>query len=133
MPKIAFAAVEKPGQFGANLRERLYNVALELTLTWINHPLPQIVGSPAHRSYHKGDKGYAFLNGEKIKVDDLNGLFFQGAGQKAQRKREQMWKYAFDKVPYLNSSLFEPAELEQTTLFISNARWPHHTHLWANS
>jgi adenine-specific DNA-methyltransferase len=28
----------------------------------------------------------------------------------------------FEKVPYLNSSLFEPTEIEQDTIFISNLR-----------
>ena len=114
--------IEKPGQFGANLQERLYNVALELTLTWINRILFLKLLEAQLISYHKGDKGYAFLNGEKIKsYDDLNGLFFQVLARKHSERQADV-KAAFDKVPYLNSSLFEPTELEQTTLFISNLR-----------
>jgi hypothetical protein len=36
--------------------------------------------------------------------------------------RNQDVKKAFEKVPYLNSSLFEPTEIEQVTLFISNLK-----------
>jgi len=31
-------------------------------------------------------------------------------------------KKVFEKVPYLNSSLFEPTDIEQVTLFISNLK-----------
>lgn len=114
--------IEKPGQFGANLQERLYNVALELTLTWINRILFLKLLEAQLISYHKGDKAYAFLNGDKIKsYDDLNGLFFQVLARKHSDRQADV-KAAFDKVPYLNSSLFEPTEIEQTTLFISNLR-----------
>ena len=37
-------------------------------------------------------------------------------------KRNEDVKKAFEKVPYLNSSLFEPTGLEQVTLFISNLK-----------
>ncbi|MBP9195125.1 MAG: class I SAM-dependent DNA methyltransferase [Saprospiraceae bacterium] len=114
--------IEKPGQFGANLQERLYNVALELTLTWINRILFLKLLEAQLISYHKGDKAYAFLNGDKIKsYDDLNGLFFQVLARKHSDRQADV-KAAFDKVPYLNSSLFEPTDIEQTTLFISNLR-----------
>jgi hypothetical protein len=36
--------------------------------------------------------------------------------------RNQDVKKTFEKVPYLNSSLFEPTEIEQVTLFISNLK-----------
>lgn len=114
--------IEKPGQFGATLPERLYNVGLELTLTWINRILFLKLLEAQLISYHKGDKAYAFLNGEAIKsYDDLNGLFFQVLARKHQDRQADV-KQAFEKVPYLNSSLFEPTDLEQNTLFISNLK-----------
>ena len=57
----------------------------------------------------------------KKSYDDLNGLFFRCWPASTATKQADV-KAAFDKVPYLNSSLFEPTEIEQTTLFISNLR-----------
>lgn len=73
-------------------------------------------------SYHKGDVSYAFLSYERIKnFDDLNSLFFQVLAKKYEDRNSDV-KIAFEKVPYLNSSLFEPTEIEQNTLFISNLK-----------
>lgn len=59
---------------------------------------------------------------DKIKdYDDLNSLFFQVLARKQNERNEDI-KSLFAKVPYLNSSLFEPTEIEHTTLFISNLR-----------
>jgi adenine-specific DNA-methyltransferase len=73
-------------------------------------------------TYHKRDRSYSFLNLDKIKNnDDLNSLFFQVLARKYDERNEDVIK-AFEKVPYLNSSLFEPTDIEQDTLFISNLR-----------
>jgi hypothetical protein len=73
-------------------------------------------------TYHKGDKSYSFLSFDKIKnYDDLNSLFFQVLARKYDDRNQDV-KKAFEKVPYLNSSLFEPTEIEQVTLFISNLK-----------
>lgn len=47
--------------------------------------------------------------------------FFQVLARKYDDRNQDV-KKAFEKVPYLNSSLFEPTEIEQVTLFISNLR-----------
>lgn len=73
-------------------------------------------------TYRGGDNAYSFLNFEKIKnYDDLNSLFFQVLACKYDERNDDV-KKAFEKVPYLNSSLFEPTEIEQLTLFISNLK-----------
>jgi adenine-specific DNA-methyltransferase len=73
-------------------------------------------------AYHKGDDAYAFLNFRKINnYDDLNSLFFQVLAKELHQRNEDV-KEVFAKVPYLNSSLFEPSELEHNTIFISNLR-----------
>ncbi len=114
--------LEKPSQFGANLQERLFNVGLELSITWINRILFLKLLEAQLITYHKGDKSYEFLSFDKIKdYDDLNSLFFQVLARK-QNERNVDIKTLFAKVPYLNSSLFEPTEIEHTTLFISNLR-----------
>lgn len=114
--------LEKPSQFGANLQERLFNVGLELSITWINRILFLKLLEAQLITYHKGDKTYEFLSFDKIKdYDDLNSLFFQVLARKQNERNEDI-KALFAKVPYLNSSLFEPTEIEHTTLFISNLR-----------
>ncbi|TAF75596.1 MAG: class I SAM-dependent DNA methyltransferase [Bacteroidetes bacterium] len=114
--------LEKPSQFGANSQERLFNVALELSITWINRILFLKLLEAQLVTYHKGDKSYSFLSLDKIKnYDDLNSLFFQVLARKYDERNEDV-KKKFEKVPYLNSSLFEPTEMEQVTLFISNLK-----------
>lgn len=114
--------LERPNQFGSTQQERLFNVALELSITWINRILFLKLLEAQLITYHKGDKSYSFLNLEKIKnYDDLNGLFFQVLARKYD-ERDKDVKIAFEKVPYLNSSLFEPTEIEQVTFFISNLK-----------
>jgi adenine-specific DNA-methyltransferase len=114
--------LERPSQFGSTQLEKLFNVALELSITWINRILFLKLLEAQLITYHKGDKSYSFLNLDKIKnYDDLNSLFFQVLARKYDERNEDVIK-AFEKVPYLNSSLFEPTDIEQDTLFISNLR-----------
>ncbi|MDN3204321.1 DUF7149 domain-containing protein [Algoriphagus sediminis] len=114
--------LERPSQFGNTQQERLFNVALELSITWINRILFLKLLEAQLITYHKGDKSYSFLNLDKIKnYDDLNSLFFQVLARKYDERNEDVIK-AFEKIPYLNSSLFEPTDIEQDTLFISNLR-----------
>jgi len=114
--------IENPSQFGANMQERLFNVGLELSITWINRILFLKLLEAQLITYHKGDKSFEFLSFDKIKdYDDLNSLFFQVLARKQNERNEDI-KALFAKVPYLNSSLFEPTEIEHTTLFISNLR-----------
>lgn len=114
--------LERPSQYGATQQERLFNVALELAITWVNRILFLKLMEAQLITYQKGDPSYAFLNLEKIKnYDDLNSLFFQVLARKYEDRNEDVIK-VFEKVPYLNSSLFEPTEMEQVTLFISNLK-----------
>lgn len=114
--------LENPNQFGKTDEEQLFNVALELSITWINRILFLKLLEAQLINYHKGDKSYSFLNLDKIKdYDDLNNLFFQVLARKYDERNEDV-KKIFEKVPYLNSSLFDPTDLEQTTLFISNLK-----------
>jgi adenine-specific DNA-methyltransferase len=114
--------LERPSQYGATQQERLFNVALELSITWVNRILFLKLLEAQLVTYQKGDKSYAFLNSKRIKgYDDLNTLFFQVLA-KTESERNNDVKQLFEKVPYLNSSLFEPTELEHTALFMSNLR-----------
>lgn len=108
-----------PKQYGDTYEERLFTVALELTITWVNRILFLKLLEAQLISYHKGDKTYSFLNSELLHdYDNLNGLFFQVLAKKTDERNERV-KTIFAKVPYLNSSLFEPTDLEHEALFIN--------------
>ena len=114
--------LDRPSQFGSNQQERLFNVGLELSITWINRILFLKLLEAQLITYHKGDKSYSFLKPDTIKnYDDLNSMFFQVLARQYEERNQEV-KKAFEKVPYLNSSLFEPTEMEQVTLFISNLK-----------
>jgi adenine-specific DNA-methyltransferase len=111
--------LDKPSQYGANPQERLFNVGLELCISWMNRILFLKLMEAQLLSYHKKDKSYEFLSYDKIhNYDALNKLFFQVLARKYEDRPESVNRI-FHKVPYLNSSLFEPNELEHNALFIS--------------
>ena len=106
-------------QYGDTHEERLFTVGLELCITWVNRILFLKLLEAQLISYHKGDKSYAFLHKDLLHdYDNLNALFFMVLAKKPEERNERV-KTLFAKVPYLNSSLFEPTELEHQTLFIS--------------
>ncbi len=114
--------LKNPSAYGENREERLFNVGLELCITWVNRILFLKLLEAQLVTYHGGDSSYSFLNLKRIKdFDELNTLFFQVLARKHEERSEEI-SAAFGKVPYLNSSLFEPTELEHQMLFISNLR-----------
>jgi len=114
--------LENPSHFGETHQERLFNVGLELSITWLNRILFLKLLEAQLLTYQKGDKSYEFLSLDRIhNYDDLNSLFFQVLARKHSERNEDV-KALFEKVPYLNSSLFEPTDIEHSTLFISNLR-----------
>ncbi len=106
--------------FGLTADEQLYNIALELCITWINRILFLKLLEAQLFAYHQGaDKGCLFLNDTLIQdFDELNNLFLQVLAEKPAARRERL-QAKFSKVPYLNSSLFERTELERKTIDIS--------------
>ncbi len=109
-------------EFGTTDEERLYNVALRLSINWINRVLFLKLLEAQLIKYHQGDRDFAFLNLAKVpSYDDLDSLFFDVLARET-NKREAKVKTTFAHVPYLNSSLFEPTETEQQTIFIGNLR-----------
>jgi len=114
--------LDNPKHFGAHQEERLFAVGLELSITWINRILFLKLLEAQLKTYHKGDTAYEFLSFDKIKnYDDLNSLFFQVLAVKQSDRNEDI-SALFSKVPYLNSSLFEPTGIEHGTIMISNLR-----------
>ena len=112
----------KPSHFGESNAHRLFNVALELSITWVNRILFLKLLEAQLIRYHKGDKSFAFLNTSKVQnFDDLNNLFFSVLARKPQDRNLEV-SQQFANVPYLNSSLFEPTEIEHLCLFISQLK-----------
>ena len=108
------------GAYGETQEERLFNVAMNLCITWINRILFLKLLEGQLLKYHNGDEKYKFLSFEKIKdYDDLKRLFFDVLAKKYS-DRDEVDIEGFEEVPFLNSSLFEPTTLEETAVKISD-------------
>ncbi|WP_338791702.1 TaqI-like C-terminal specificity domain-containing protein [Bernardetia sp. MNP-M8] len=107
--------------YAQNKEEQLFNVALELCLTWINRILFLKLLESQLVVYNQDSK-YKFLNTDFITgYDDLEELFFSALAKKIEDRNERI-KEKYNHIPYLNSSLFEPNQLEDTALRISNLK-----------
>lgn len=114
------ARLEKPQSFGDTMSERLFNVGLELTITWINRILFLKLLEAQLVAYHRNNPAYSFLNLSKIcDFDSLNSLFFSVLARKPADRHPDVQE-AFKFVPYLNSSLFEVSDIEDRTIVVSN-------------
>ena len=110
--------VSNLSSFGSDKDEQLFNVALELTITWINRVLFLKLLEAQLSKYHKGKENYLFLNIKTVHdFDELSNLFFQVLAEKQATRRSHL-KDKYKHVPYLNSSLFERTELERQTFDI---------------
>ncbi len=117
--KDALRNISNLSSFGANKEEQLFNVALELCITWVNRVLFIKLLEAQLYKYNKGNKDYLFLNSKLVfDFDELSNLFFQVLAEKPVNRRQSIQE-KFSKVPYLNSSLFERIELERLTINIS--------------
>ncbi len=115
----------KSSNYGTNKEEQLYNVALELVITWMNRILFLKLLEGQLVKYHSGEKQFQFLNIERIAdYDELNKLFFQVLAVK-ENEREERVKQKYATIPYLNSSLFEPNSLERGAIKINSLENDH--------
>lgn len=97
----------------------LFDVSLELNLTWINRILFLKLLEAQLLKYHNGNKDFSFLNSNTIKTfNELNTLFFNVLAVEPKNRADKV-KDKFKNIPYLNSSLFEKTENESKIL-ISN-------------
>ena len=107
-----------PEEFGETHEEKLFNVALRLSINWINRVLFLKLLEAQLIKYHQGDRNFAFLNLAKVKdYQALASLFFEVLARE-QEERDEDVREMFANVPYLNSSLFEQTEIEQNTITI---------------
>lgn len=99
--------------YGDTEDEQLFNISLELCITWINRILFLKLLESQLLKYQKNNPEYRFLTIEKVgDFDTLNYLFFNVLACDYKKREEEDIKANFQKVPYLNSSLFEETTLE---------------------
>ncbi len=104
--------------YGNNKNDQLFNISLELCITWVNRILFLKLLEAQLFKYHKADKKYLFLNSDFISdYGELNDLFFLILAEKPDKRRSHI-KEKFKNIPYLNSSLFERTDLEKQTFDI---------------
>jgi Alw26I/Eco31I/Esp3I family type II restriction m6 adenine DNA methyltransferase len=90
----------------------LFNIALELVITWINRILFLKLLEAQLLNYKENNHDFAFLNIGSIKnYNELNTLFFKVLA-KEPIDREDNIKEKYRNIPYLNSSLFDKTSTE---------------------
>lgn len=116
----SFNKVENKGQYGSTKQEMIFNIALELCITWVNRILFLKLLEAQLIIYHNGDKSYNFLNVRTINdFDELYKLFHNVLAKKVEDRSSNL-KTKYSHVPYLNSSLFEISPLEEQTIKINS-------------
>jgi len=114
--------LDYPEQFGADAEERLFSVGLELCITWLDRILFLKLLEGRLIAHHRGDRQRAFLNSQRITgFDDLQELFFEVLAVRSDERSVEVRK-RYGAIPYLNSSLFEPCELERKAVHISSLK-----------
>lgn len=105
---------------GENKEEQIFNIALELCITWINRILFLKLLEGQLVTYHKKNKEFRFLNTETIHdFDELFKLFHKVLAVNIP-DRTEIIQQKYHRIPYLNSSLFEISELEDQTIKINS-------------
>lgn len=106
--------------------DMIFSAALNLSITWINRLLFLKLLEGQLLYFHKGDKEYKFFKTDRnfsdddITYDDIDDLFFYVLGVPEEKREKIFSEKKFSKIPYLNSSLFEPTEMEKDVMFIGN-------------
>lgn len=105
--------LEKLTQYG---KPNDFESIIKLMIIWINRILfLKLLESQIVKWNNNQD--YRFLNTDKIDdYDQLEMLFFEILAKKQSDRKHR----EFDHIPYLNSSLFEPHEMEESGMRISN-------------
>lgn len=99
--------------YGSSNDEREFNIALELCLTWVNRLLFLKLLEAQIFKFHGQDPAYKFLSTSMVAdFDDLSDMFFKVLAR-APDERLPHIAAKYEKVPYLNSSLFELTKLEK--------------------
>jgi hypothetical protein len=117
----AIAQIIELDKISRDVTQQLFEVALDLAITWVNRILFLKLLEAQLIKYHQGDEDeqdFAFLNSVKIKdYGDLNKLFFSVLALEHGDRTANV-KEIFANVPYLNSSLFELTATERDYIAI---------------
>lgn len=116
---IRIDKINSAEKYGAAKDEQIYNIALELCITWVNRILFLKLLEAQLYKYHHDDK-YKFLNSKTIVDYDALYKLFHHVLAVPFDKRKGSLKEKFELIPYLNSSLFEISDLEDDTIKINS-------------
>ena len=103
----------------------IFQISLELCITWINRIIFLKLLENQLINYNGGKNEYSFISSDKIdSFQNLNQLFFEVLSERVKNRnvdiKNKLKKISnIDYIPYLNSSLFEPTNTEKKTLRIS--------------
>jgi len=101
--------------------EELFDIALELNITWLNRILfLKLLEAKLIKVHNQNFPKFLDFNITN-EFDKLNTLFFEVLSVK-EENRENILIKEYKKLPYLNSSLFEVTTLERKYLRISNLK-----------
>lgn len=112
-------------QFTCLDEESQMDLALEMVLMWVNRVLFIKLVESQLVSFNQDGEQYRFFSKQNIKdYNDLNELFFQVL---AIRENDRHYlndelKKSYEKVPYLNSRLFELSKIEKDFFRISSLK-----------
>jgi adenine-specific DNA-methyltransferase len=110
-----------PSKFlnGKTSDEQLFNLGLELSITWVNRILFLKLLEAQLIKYHNGNTRFRFLNVQTVNdYDELHKLFFQVLARQSDNRTSAI-QQKYSHIPYLNSSLFEISPLEDVSLRIN--------------
>ncbi|MGZ3811850.1 MAG: DUF7149 domain-containing protein [Mucilaginibacter sp.] len=110
-----------PAKFlnGKTTEEQLFNLGLELSITWVNRILFLKLLEAQLIKYHNGNTRFRFLNVQTVNdYDELHKLFFQVLARQSDNRTSAI-QQKYSHIPYLNSSLFEISPLEDVSLRIN--------------
>lgn len=116
--------IDNRERYGETTQEQLFNVSLELVITWINRILFLKLLEGQMVKYHQGNQDFKFLSPKFIAdFDELNELFFEVLAKRESERKDYI-NAKFRNIPYLNSSLFElkQGSLEDNTILVSNLK-----------
>ena len=116
--EVRLSDVSNIKSFGDTRDEQIYNISLELVITWINRILFLKLLESQLISYNKSNN-FKFVDLKNIAdYDSLYLLFFKVLAVKTKDRRDDI-NEKYKQVPYLNSSLFEITELERQAIGIN--------------
>ena len=105
--------------------ESQQDLALEMVLMWVNRMLFIKLVESQLVSFNEDGERYKFFSNKNIKdYNDLNDLFFQVLAVREVDRHylNAEFKKAYEKVPYLNSRLFELSKIETDFFRISSLK-----------